>query len=307
MTIWNNKIEIYSVVTIKKITMDETTSLIIVTDENDTCAICLEKLDENIINLPCNGQVNHTFHKACILENIEHNRNVTNITTCPTCRMSYNYSTNHNYTVSSNMVWYVLKYNLMVYYLHLIVMPINITAFTIALLRLENSVVKYIAGVIFSLQVLFKLMNLLKTTFVIRWIKAKDYNQLRYGYYIPPQSLNTTSYLILNLFMPVLYILCIFFPLEVHNIPISLVVCSWIDNLIYIGLFSVFFKEKKTLNNWLDKIFASWHNIIKADLDNVKFYLNIVQDHQCGHICDDNCVNECLHDCDCESWKKIEL
>ena len=48
-------------------------------EEEEYCSICLEKLDNNHISLPCK----HHFHEKCITEWFNNKRD------CPICRMKY--------------------------------------------------------------------------------------------------------------------------------------------------------------------------------------------------------------------------
>lgn len=288
--------------------MNETTPLIGVTVVKDTdktkgenCPICYDDetpMDNtNSIALPCDNinHINHPLHKKCLLEIIEHNRNTVNTVSCPMCRKEYSYMTNSNYNVSSGTVWYVLKYNLMIYYLMLITLPLNTIPFILAVMNVKNSSLVYVSVIMFILLFIMKSLYLLRSYFTIKWAISKNYNLLRYNCHTPYYT-NMTSYLVMNLLMPILYTLAIFFPGKTDTLYISAMACTWIDAIALIGVFSVIFTNTKYLSGWLDTVFASKRKIVKEDLDNIKMYLCIPTDCDC----DEN------ESCDCASHK-IEL
>lgn len=293
--------------------MEENTPLIntninvtIETEKDDNCPICCD--DENpmdntnSISLPCSDiqhTIQHTLHKKCLLGIIEHNRNVVNTVACPICRKEYSYMTNSNYNVSSNMIWYILKYNLMIYYLILVTLPLNTVSFTLAVMNVKNASIIFVSVTMFALLFMMKFLIWLRSCFLIDWANKKNYNPMRYHFHTPYYT-NMTSYLIMNLTMPILYTLAIFFPGKTGTLYISAMAGSWIDAFAFIGVFSILCIDKKYLSKWLDTVFASKKKIVMEDLDNIKMYLCVPKK---DIVCD--CKEN--ESCECDPFDKIEL
>lgn len=66
--------------------------------DNNTCSICIDKINKDKITLKCN----HTFHKKCIFEWINTNYENNNIPCCPVCR-NYIYDNEDFYTILNKL------------------------------------------------------------------------------------------------------------------------------------------------------------------------------------------------------------